>query len=154
MKTLILGLGNPILSDDGIGIRIVQELRKRVHDVDIIEASIAGLSILDHITGYNRLILIDSIKTGKGNPGDIYKLKLEDLSTTSHLSSSHGIDFITAIELGKKTGYKIPKIIDIYAIEIEDNTTFYEGCTTRVEENIPKIVEKIIQDLERRRLYV
>jgi len=171
VRTLIFGLGNPILSDDGVGIRIAQELksqlsvsggrlsqtenRKPKTEIDIVEASIAGVSILDEIVGYDRLILIDSIKTEKGKPGDVYKMKLEDLSTescgnvTSHLSSSHGTDFATTIELGKKLGYKIPEVVDIYAIEVENNTTFSERCTEKVERSIPRIVEQIMEENKR-----
>lgn len=148
MKTLVLGIGNPILSDDGVGIKVAIELKSRLRReyFDVKVASIEGLSILDEITGYDRLILIDSIKTGKGAPGDVYKLSLEDLGSTSHLSSSHGVDFVTVIELGRKVGYKIPEIIDIYAIEVKDNTTFGEECTEKVRMRIPEIADEIISD--------
>lgn len=147
MKTLVLGIGNPILSDDSVGMRVAMELKSRPGKgyFDVKWASIEGLSTLDEIAGYERLILIDSIKTGKGKPGDVYKLSLRDLNFASHLSSSHGVDFATAVELGKRVGYKIPEIIEIYAIEVEDNTTFAEDCTPKVKLKIPKIVDEIIE---------
>lgn len=146
MKTLIFGLGNTILSDDGVGIRIARELKKlRIENSElrIKEGSIGGLSILDEIDGYDRLILIDSIETSKGKPGEVYKLKAEDFNTVTHLSSSHGLDFLTTLKLGKKFGYKIPKIIDIYAVEIKDNITFNEECTEEVEASIPRVMQEI-----------
>ncbi len=150
MKTLVLGIGNPILSDDSVGMRVAMELKSRPGKgyFDVKWASIEGLSTLDEIAGYERLILIDSIKTGKGKPGDVYKLSLRDLNFASHLSSSHGVDFATAVELGKKVGYKIPEIIEIYAIEVEDNTTFAEDCTPKVKLKIPKIVDEIIEAID------
>jgi len=146
MKTLVLGIGNPILSDDAVGIKVAEEIEGRLREqcLDVKTASIGGLSILDEISGYDRLILIDSIKTGEGKPGDVYKLSVEDLGSTSHLSSSHGMDFATVIGLGRKVGYKIPEIIDIYAIEIEDNTTFSEECTKKVKMRISEIADKIM----------
>ena len=144
MKTLILGLGNPILSDDGIGIRVARELKQKVKDVDVIEASVGGMSLLGHIQGYDKLIIVDSIKTEKGNPGDVYEMKPEDFVVTMHLSSLHGVNLSSAIELGRQLGYKIPQTIKIYAIEIEDNLTFSERCTEKVEASIPKVVKKII----------
>lgn len=146
MKTLVLGIGNPILSDDAVGIKVAEEIGDRLWEqcLDVKTASIEGLSILDEITGYEKLILIDSVKTGKGRPGDVYRLSLEDLNVTSHLSSSHGVDFATVIELGKKMGYKLPEIIDIYAIEVEDNTTFSEECTRKVKMRISEIADKIM----------
>ncbi|MDI6840010.1 MAG: hydrogenase maturation protease [bacterium] len=165
MKTLILGLGNPILSDDGVGVKIVQELKKVKTQrdcfadarndikIEIKEGNVAGISILDEIAGYDRLMVIDSIKTGKGKPGDVYKLKIEDLvgaycnTSLPHLSYSHGVDFATVIKLGEKLGYKLPKVIDIYGIEIENNTTFSENCTKKVKTSIPKVVKKIMEEL-------
>lgn len=149
MKTLVLGLGNTILSDDGVGIIVAKELKKRLNpqDFDIKEASIAGLSLLDEISGYDRLILIDSIKTSSSPAGKLRKIELKDFGTTSHLASFHNIDFATAIELGKRVGYKIPEIIDVYAIEVDDNSTFSEELTPKVKESIPTIVDKILADI-------
>jgi len=149
VKTLILGLGNSILSDDGIGINIAHQLKEispPLH-AEIREGSVAGLSILDEINGYDRVILIDSIKTGKNEPGSIYKLKPEDFNSTSRLSSSHGIDFFTALNFGEKFGYVLPKIIDVYAVEVENNTTFNERCTTKVEASVSKLVREIVRSL-------
>jgi len=154
----VLGIGNPILSDDSVGMRVAIEIENRLRkkypeqnpllQIKVKEVSIEGFSILDEIAGYDRLILIDSIKTGNRRPGDVYKLSIKDLSFTSHLSSSHGVDFATVIELGEKLGYKIPQIIEIYAIEVEDNTTFAEECTQKVRIKIPKIVDKIIEAID------
>ena len=150
MKTLVLGIGNPILSDDGVGIKVAMEIKSRLRKgyLDVKGTNIEGISILDEIAGYERLILIDSIKTGKGKPGDVYKLSLRDLNFASHLSSSHGVDFATAVKFGKGVGYKIPEIIEIYAIEVEDNTTFAEDCTPKVKLKIPMIVDEIIEAID------
>ena len=149
MKTLILGLGNSILSDDGIGINIARELEKIRPPLpaEIREGSVAGLSVLDEIDGYDRVILIDSIKTGKSEPGSIYRLKPEDFNSTTQLSNSHGIDFFTALKFGEKFGYILPKTIDVYAVEVEDNTTFNERCTSKVEASVSKLVREIVRSL-------
>ncbi len=156
-KILILGLGNPILSDDGIGIEIAHRIEDKLkdhtscfawepdEDIDVIEASIGGLAILDLIVGYEKLIVIDAIKTKKGNPGTLYKVKVADFSSTIHISSPHDVNFATAIEIGKRCGVSIPEQIDIYAIEIKDNTTFSEQCTLEVRKAVPKTVNTIIR---------
>jgi len=151
MKTLILGFGNTILSDDGVGIKVAQEIKKRISDVEVKEASISGLSILEEITGYDRVVVIDSIKTHSGEPGELYKFCLDDFKPTIHLSSPHEVNFATAIELGRKYGYELPNLIDIYAIEIEDDRTFSEECTERIKKAIPDIVEQIIEDMSGRK---
>lgn len=148
MKTLVLGLGNHYLSDDSVGLRVIHQLRDEIDrpDVCFAEMGVSGLGLLEEIIGYNKLILIDSIKTREGKPGQVYKLKLEDLNPSMDFCSTHGIDFATVIELGRRLSYQIPEDISIYAIEIEDNTTFSEQCTPEVEKIIPIVTEQIIRE--------
>ena len=145
MNTLILGIGNPILTDDGGGIKIAQKLKEENPELEVIETSEAGIALLDFIVGYDKLIIIDSIKTKKGKPGDLYQLELGDLKPSKDFSSSHGISIATAFELGQRLGYRMPKFVSIYAVEIKDNTTFGEKCTEEVEQKIPFIVKQIMR---------
>ena len=145
MKTLILGIGNPILTDDRVGIKIAQKLKEEKPELEIVETSEVGISLLDIIVGYNKLIIIDSIKTEKGNPGDLYRLELEDLKPAKDLSSSHGIGIATAFELEKGLGYRMSKYTSIYAVEVKDNTTFGENCSQKIRERIPLITKQIIK---------
>ena len=110
-KTLILGLGNPILSDDSVGCRVAMALKDILTepDVDIMEASIAGLDFLDLLAGYDRVIIIDAIQTVKGVPGRIYRLEPETFADTRHAGPPHDVNLSTALELGKKLGLPIPR---------------------------------------------
>ncbi len=146
-KTLLLGLGNSILKDDAVGLRVVRALGERVNQegFDVQESSFANIDLLDFMGGYDRLIIVDSIKTEWGKPGDLYRLNLDDLHSTLHLSCPHDINLATALELGKRLGVPIPEEVGIYAIEVEDNQTFCETCSPRVEEAIPRIIEEIAQ---------
>jgi hydrogenase maturation protease len=146
MKTLILGLGNPILTDDAVGIRIAQELEQEFPDLAVVATSEAGLSLLEQVIGYDRLVIIDSISTKRGKPGELYKLELEDLKPAADFSSSHGVDITTAFKLGEKLGYPMPRQVSIYAVEVKDNTTFGEECTPEVTQSMPFIVRQIIKE--------
>ena len=146
MKTLILGIGNPILRDDGAGIKIARKVKEKNPHLKVIETSEAGIAFLDLIVGYDRLIIIDSIKTEQGKPGELYKLELGDLKPNMDFSSSHAIDIATALELGQKLGYRMPQSVCIYAMEIKDNSTFSEECTEEVEEGIPVAARQIIEE--------
>jgi hydrogenase maturation protease len=153
MRTLILGIGNPILTDDAVGLRVAGEIeRLSLPDVHVIETSLAGTSILDFVAGYEKLVIIDSIKTGKGAPGTLYKLALEDITSPTSPSYSHGINILTAIKLGRKLGYEIPSVIEIYAVEVEDNTTFSEQCTLAVETRILDIAREIAESVRKENL--
>lgn len=137
-------MGNTILTDDGVGIKIAHQLKERKPELEVVETSEAGIALLDFIVGYDRLIIVDSIRTEEGEPGELYKLELGALKPTAHLTSLHGVDVATAFELGQRLGYKMPQRVSIYAVEIKDNTTFGEECTEEVEGKISLIAEQII----------
>ena len=149
MKTVVLGLGNPILSDDAVGLRVVKELEGRVdqQEVTLIETSVAGLGMLDFLTGYDRAIIIDSIQTVGGQAGQIYRLDPEALDFTRHAASPHDVNLATALELGKRLKLSLPQQIVIFAIEVADASTFSEECTPEVRRAIPACVEMIIQEI-------
>jgi hydrogenase maturation protease len=149
MKTLVLGLGNPILSDDGVGIRVAQEVGEKLKDpqVTVAETSGAGLSLLDSIAGYDKVIIIDAIQTREGNTGQIYRIGPEDFSPTKHFSSPHQINLATALELGKMLDLAMPPTITIFAVEAKDITSFSEKCTPEVEKTIPEVVKMVLQEL-------
>ena len=143
-KTLVVGIGNPILTDDGAGIRIALKIKEKLPHLEVIETSEAGLGLLDQILGYERLILIDSIITAKGAPGELYRLDMQDLKPGLNLSSSHGIDISGAFEVGLQLGFQMPALVRIYAMEIADNTTFCETCTPAVANRIDWAADHII----------
>ncbi|HHE38253.1 MAG TPA: hydrogenase maturation protease [Candidatus Cloacimonetes bacterium] len=145
MKTLVLGLGNTILCDDGVGIRIAQEIKKKCKNIDILEAGAAGFRVIDEIIGYEKLILIDSIKTGNAKPGTLHKYSFDDFKTKHH-SQPHDISLFEAFEIIKKHGDELPTEIEIYAVEVSDTETLSEKCTPEVEAAIPKITKKIIEE--------
>jgi hydrogenase maturation protease len=148
-KTLILGLGNPILSDDGVGPAVARELESRLdpQEATVIEASLGGLNLLDLIVGYDRVIIIDAIKTKDGRAGQIYKLDPDALTTTRYTASPHDINLITALALGKKLGLAMPSTIDIFAVEVTETELFSEECTPPVAAAVPKCVEMILEEL-------
>ena len=149
MKTLVLGLGNSILSDDGVGIRVAHEVANQLNNphVTVVETSAAGLSLLDSIVGYDRVIIIDAIQTEKGQAGQIYRMSTEDFSLTKHLSSPHQINLATALELGRILGLAMPRRITVFAVEAKDITSFSEKCTPEVEKAIPEVVKMVLEDL-------
>jgi hydrogenase maturation protease len=151
LKTLVLGLGNPILTDDGIGIHVVQEMATRPlpNNVTCAEASLGGLRLLEIVAGYERLILVDAIQTADGRPGDIYRLSGNDLRASLHAGSTHDLSFSGALRLGRGMGLALPdnENILILAIEVVDVLTFGEECTPEVVAAIPRAVEAVLAEL-------
>jgi len=149
MKTLVLGLGNPILSDDGIGIQIARALEGKFdqQEVTVEETSLAGLNLLDLLVNYDRAIIIDAIQTVGGEVGQIYRLEPSAFDATRHTATPHDVNFATALELGNRLGLELPQEIVIFAIEVENVTSFSERCTHKVEQTIPIVTNMVIQEL-------
>jgi hydrogenase maturation protease len=152
MKTLILGLGNPILTDDGVGIYVVRAAAARCQrdDVTFAEASVGGLRLLDTIVGYQQVIIVDAIQTRNGKPGDVYRLQPNGLRASLHSGSAHDLSLPGALTLGRRMGMALPddRSISILAIEAEDVLTFGESCTPAVTAAIPRAVEAVMTRLE------
>jgi hydrogenase maturation protease len=152
LKILVLGLGNPILTDDGVGVHVVRELvaHSLPDNVTCTEASIGGLRLLEVIAGYERVILVDAIQTSDGNPGDIHRLRADDLRASLHAGSTHDLSLPGALRLGRNMGMALPedKSIVIIAVEVEDVLTFDEKCTPAVAAAIPRAAEAVLAELE------
>lgn len=149
MKTLILGIGNPILSDDGAGFRVIEKLRvalKSRDDVVVKETSLSGLSLLDELTGYERLIIVDAIQTKEGKPGDIYRLSPDDFKV-GRMAVIHDVGLFSALELARKLDMEVPREVVIFAIEAKDIATFSEECSPEVERAIPEAVDMILREV-------
>ena len=151
MRTLVLGIGNPILGDDGVGFHITQELARKIKDenIDMKVTSIDGLNLLELIVGYDKVIIIDAIMTEDGEVGEIYRLRPENFVKTVHPTTSpHNANLATAIEIGKKSlAEQMPGEIVVFAVNIQEVTEFTEEMTRKVKEAVPKAVNLILAEV-------
>lgn len=153
-KIIIIGLGNEFISDDGVGIFVLRDLKNKLYSlVDdntnfvFEELSVGGLGLLDFISGYGKCIIIDTILTRTQPPGTIYRFIQNSSDEPLKIKSSHQINLPQVIGLAKLLKIDFPETIVIYGIEAEDITTFKIGCTEKVQEAIPKLVKMIYDDL-------
>ena len=149
VRVLVLGVGNPILSDDGVGIHVARALRdKRMKNVHVEELAASGLELLDVVLGYDKVIIIDAIQTKDGEPGELHVLEEKDFERTIHGSSPHGVNIATALALGRKlVPERMPKEVVFIAIEAGDVVNVCERLTPKVSEALPGIVRKVEQRL-------
>ena len=153
-RTLRLGLGNPILSDDAVGILLAGHLKDRLQNIpglDLVEdCSLGGFNLLEIIQGYGRLIILDSIRTAGAEPGAWHYFTAERLRETMNLNCVHDVNFATALELGRRLGMALPPDdeIHIFAVEILDNLTFSERMSAELESRFPAIAEEIAAQLQ------
>jgi hydrogenase maturation protease len=222
MRVLVVGLGNPVLRDDAVGVRLARDLRRRWEDrpnatargtathgagdhvaargtaaggdgdraaadcplipldstcvddpaithgsataggcsvrpggmIDVRfleECSVGGLALMEQLVGYDRVVVLDSMRTRDGRPADWYSFTASELRPTMNLSSVHDANFATALELGRRTGLGVPadEQIVIFAVEIEDNLTFDERMSDALEAAYPGYSQEIFEEIER-----
>ncbi len=152
MKTLVIGLGNPILGDDGVGWRVVEEIARKTADrtdVEVDTASLGGLSLMERLTGYERVILVDSIFSGKKPTGTVSLFHLEDLPDLSsgHTTAVHDTSLQNALNVGRSMDIPLPRDGDVHivAIEAENVYDFSESLSVPVEAAVPRAVEAVLQ---------
>lgn len=143
-KVLIHGIGNEILTDDGIGPKLVRRIEADLSEkeIDFETAFVGGLEVLEYIQGYSKVIFIDAIRTKNGVPGTVYNLLPEDFNNTIHLSSVHDVSFLTALGLGKELGMWMPNEIHIIAVEILEDRIFDDNFTPEIQEKYDDIYSK------------
>ncbi len=144
-KRLIMGVGNEVLKDDGIGPKVVQDLEKRwpLPGVEYGTTTLGGMEVVEMINGYHWVAFVDAIKTKNGIPGTVYRYTTDDFNETLHLTNLHDISFLQAIELGKTLGFSIPEHIYIYAVEIIEDQEFGEMFTPPLQEKYEDILKEI-----------
>jgi hydrogenase maturation protease len=149
LRTLILGLGNPILSDDAAGLQAARRLYELMgsEDIDLVEAAVAGMQTVQLLSGYDRAVIIDVVQD-EASVGEVWRLDTGDLESGSS-TSSHGIGLGEALRLARLMGLPVPEQILIYAIAAADTSTFGESLTPKLGKALPAIVRRIAADLAR-----
>ena len=145
-RVLILGIGNPILSDDGVGIHVARRMKElRLPNLDVEELPASGLELLDMVLGYDTVVIVDAIVTGKDRPGKMYVLQEDDFERTIHGASPHGINVATALAMGRRiVPEKMPRRLLFVAVEADDVVNVSENLTAPVAAAVPSIVNRVL----------
>ena len=142
MKSLVVGIGSTILTDDGVGVyaaRAVADALSGEH-LDVLELGTAGIALLDYVAGYQRLILLDAMVTGVP-AGTVHQLTGEEFTVSAHLGSAHEADLPTVLALGRRLyPEQMPDKVIVIGIEAQELTEFNESLTPAVAAAIPRVV--------------
>jgi len=145
MRTIIIGLGNPILGDDGVGWvvaqRIAAVLAGQYPEIRVECFALAGISLMEQMIGYERVILIDSLNTGKQRQGQVVTFTLDSLAdlTYGHSASAHDLSLKKALVMGRSLSAILPDDQNIHVIAIEALHVydFGETLTPEIEAAVP-----------------
>lgn len=161
MKTIVIGLGNPILGDDGVGWKVAEEIRKQLTlprlrlrsprgngeevEVDVEFLSLGGISMMEHLIGYGRAIVIDAVASGQ-EPGSVIVRNLSEIPNFSalHTTSPHDTSLQNALKLGKEMGANLPADVIVVGIATDRNFEFSEQLSPSVAEAVPRAAQIVI----------
>ena len=144
----VLCLGNDLLADDALGFRVASALRGELGDrepssVDIVETPEFGFALLDHLQAVRRVIVIDTVVTGRAEPGTLYHITEDEDWETAPGASPHYIGLFEALAAGRALGLPVAEEILILAVEAADVVTVGGSMSSEVEAAVPRIVVEI-----------
>jgi len=152
-RTVVLGLGNPVLRDDGVGLAVVSELMRLlaeapVRGVDVLASTRAGFELIDLLRGYMRAIIVDCIVLPDPQPGRVCRLALDDVSGCARLVNAHEMSVGTAFRLAERVGIPMPADVQIVAVEAGDTLTIAEDLTPAVQATVGPLAREIHESLK------
>lgn len=147
--TVIIGMGNPLLSDDGIGIAVANAVAERLRhcmNLSVAELHTGGIRLMEAMAGFKRAVVVDAMLSG-ASPGTVRRFDPADFVTTKNTFSSHDTDFATAYNLGRMVGVLLPEQLSFWGIEVREFDLFGERFTGEVAAAVPGAVDRIIAEI-------
>lgn len=146
LTTLVVGLGNPILGDDGVGWRVAQAVQQLAPAIEVECLSVGGLSLMERLIGYDCAVIVDAIHTGNRRPGSVIVFPLSALPDASagHTTSVHDTSLQAAMDLGRRMGARLPAEVHVVAIEAVAVYDFTEELTPAIAAAIPQAVAAVM----------
>lgn len=148
MRTLILGLGSRGFDGEAVGLEVARGLHAMLADpdVDIIEAYDVKMDLFDVSAGYNKVVVVDCIRSGEGDVGELRKLGLSDLDLVPRSGTAQDMEYRATVHLDGAKGAGVPLEISIYAIELGEAAEAAGGMGAAAKEAVPRLVAQIAQE--------
>jgi hydrogenase maturation protease len=148
VRTVVLGLGNPVLSDDAVGLKVAERLRellveRPVPGVSVLCSTRGGLELLDLLSGYARAVIVDALTLPEPDPGRVHKLDLTTFAGMARLVGSHDISLSQAFQLAERFGIPMPGEVIILGIEAGEVHEFSEELTPPVARVVDPLARQI-----------
>ncbi len=144
-ETVIIGMGNPLLSDDGVGIAVAHAVAERLKlymKLTVTELHTGGIRLMEAMAGFKRAVVVDAMLSG-ATPGTVRRFDPNDFINTKNTFSSHDTDFATAYDLGRMVGVPLPEQVSFWGIEAREFDLFGERFTDEVAAAVPEAVDRI-----------
>ena len=149
-KMKILGCGNTLMGDDGVGIRVIERLQemKLPESIEIIDAGVGGMAILSWIEDADKVVIVDAVQTGNEPAGTVYMFTDKELPPSDmFMLSLHDLNLVDTINVGRVV-QKMPDEIVIIGVEVKRVAEFTKELTPEVEGAIPEVIDLVLKELE------
>jgi len=148
-RSIVIGVGNPVIADDAVGMEAVRLLRQQLvglSGLTVAEVYNGGLELMEAMVGFERAFVVDAMVAGH-KPGTIHRLGVDQLADTRNTSTTHNGSLSAALEFGRATGVNLPSDVRIWAVEAGDVSTFCEALTPDVRAAVSVVTEEIMHEL-------
>lgn len=149
-EVMILGIGSILYSDDGFGIRVIEQIERDYEfpdEVLVVDGGVLGINLLGVISKPNHLVVVDAIRN-RGNPGDLYRLEGDAIPERIRAKNSlHQVDFLEALTLCQVFD-KVPQTV-IIGVEPQDYQTLSLALTPTVHARIEPVIRMVLDELTR-----
>lgn len=143
MATLVLCLGNALRKDDAVALRTADLLEAAPPAGAVIRrTAAAGLYLLDEMDGFDRVVVVDAVRTLRHPPGTVLSFPLEDLRSPEG-PSPHSIGLPSALARARDAGAPVPSRIHVVAVEVRDLDEVGEGLGPEVARAVPAAAEAV-----------
>jgi len=146
---LVLGIGSPLICDDGVGFKVVDALMAmNIPDLDFDQQSVSGLDLIEIMLDYKQVVVVDAIVTERYPAGTVMLLEPDDYKNALHGTNPHEVNIHMAIELGRRLSPdRMPEEIHFVAVEVNDVWTVTDVMTEDVEKAVPMAAEAVLKVL-------
>jgi hydrogenase maturation protease len=149
-QIMVLGVGNLIFTDEGVGIHVIRKLDERYgfpENVSIQDGGVLGINLLGVISAADHLIVVDAVKNG-GKPGDLHRLEGKEIPKRILAKNSlHQVDLLEALTLCQALD-KVPETV-IIGVEPKDIESVGLKLTPPVQEKMDSLLEMVLKELDR-----
>jgi len=149
VRTLVLGLGNEYAGDDAAGVLAVRALRaKLARDADVVESAASGLALLEVFAGYDRAVIVDSIRTGRSPAGTVVETGLAELGVAI-APSLHQAGMPELAAVARRLGMGFPDRTRVLAVEVAGPLMFGAPLSEPVAAAIAPLGRRVLDQVRR-----
>jgi hydrogenase maturation protease len=152
-RTLLVGLGNPILGDDGIGIRLARDVAARLQGREGLEVladgPLAGLDLVERLAGYARVILLDAFEAPELPTGTLLHAHAGALALGASASHVHALELAAALQIGRRLGLPLPAASEIHILGVvaRETHSFSETLSADLERTYPRLSAAVLKQV-------